>query len=161
MFYTCLSFCPRGGSVPVHAGIHHPGRHPRADTTPWADNPPALVHSGIHPLPNACWDTHGYCCGRYTSYWNAFLFYNNVLSGKIWKNSICYSFFLRIPNCIRSNVLLNRVFFLIEFNGIYRIYRIYRILFFSKFENENYCNLQIPYNPWNLKNNFLSNFEND
>ena len=50
-FYTCLSFCPqgRGVSTPVHAGIHTPlGRHPP---------PPA----------------DGYCCGRYASYWNAFL----------------------------------------------------------------------------------------
>ena len=56
---------------PVHAGIH--------------TFTPCPVHSGIHiplpsacwdtpPLPSACWDTHGYCCGRYASYWNAFLF---------------------------------------------------------------------------------------
>ena len=43
------------GSVSVHAGIH----------TPWADTP-------LQTPP--CWDRHGYCCGRYASYWNAFLF---------------------------------------------------------------------------------------
>ena len=50
----CQSFCSQGG-VPasVYAGIHPPGRHPPADTPPPAD---------------------GYCCGRYASYWNAFLF---------------------------------------------------------------------------------------
>ena len=50
MFYTCLSFCPRGGgSAWVHAGIHPlgrypPGRHPQADT--FLSRPPL----GIHPL---------------------------------------------------------------------------------------------------------------
>ena len=32
-----------------------------------------------HPLPSACpvhaGPVHGYCCGRYASYWNAFLFF--------------------------------------------------------------------------------------
>ena len=71
---VCQSFCLQGGCLPQF--IHH---------HPWADTPPAQcmlgytpypVHAGIHPLPSACWDTHGYCCGRYTFYWNAFLFLN-------------------------------------------------------------------------------------
>ena len=54
-FYTCLSFWSRGGSVPVHVGIHPPGADPPQEQTfpPGAD---------------------GYCCGRYAYYWNAFLF---------------------------------------------------------------------------------------
>ena len=53
-FYTCLSFCPRGVSAPVHAGIHtlpgqtlttgqtSPplGRHPRQTAT---------TADGVHP----------------------------------------------------------------------------------------------------------------
>ena len=35
-----------------------PNGHPRADTPAWADNTP---------------QADGYCCGRYASYWNAFL----------------------------------------------------------------------------------------
>ena len=143
--YTCLSFCPRGGTVCLSAcwDTHIPGRrppgqtpqadtplgrpsgktppwpdtplgrHPKADTplgrhplgrhplsrhppgqtppwpdTPWADTPgqtpPCPVHARIHtPLaqcilgytvPSTCWDRHGYCCGWYASYWNAFFF---------------------------------------------------------------------------------------
>ena len=70
-------------------GRQPPGRHP----TSWADTPPCPVYAGIHrpaqcmhgythpaqcmlgytPLPSACWHRHGYCWGRYASYWNAFL----------------------------------------------------------------------------------------
>ena len=45
---VCQSFCSGGVSGPVHAGIRHP--------------------TGRHPPPK-----DGYCCGRYASYWNAFL----------------------------------------------------------------------------------------
>ena len=53
--------------------------------TPLARHPPSSACLDTHPLPSAfwdqppptlpsaCWDTHGYCCRRYTSYWNAFL----------------------------------------------------------------------------------------
>ena len=76
----------------MHAGIHTPpgqtslGRHPPG-RHPWADTPPrqtplCQVHAGIHtPLPSACWDRHGYCCGRYASYWNAFLFSSGSWEG--------------------------------------------------------------------------------
>ena len=81
-----------GVSAPVHAGIHIPlGRHPPGRHPPpaqcmlgYTPPPPAQcilgytspcpVHAGIHPLPSACWDIHGYCCGQYAPYWNAFLF---------------------------------------------------------------------------------------
>ena len=65
------SFCPRGVSASVHAGIHPPnkqppGQTPLGQTPPWADTPypvhagihtPCPVYAGIHPLPSACWDT--------------------------------------------------------------------------------------------------------
>ena len=50
--------------------------------TPWADTPLAQCMLGYTPpahymlgytLPSACWDRHGYCCGRSASHWNAFL----------------------------------------------------------------------------------------
>ena len=79
---VCLSAC---WDTPT-LGRHHPlgrhlplGRHPpRADTPlPSAccdTHTPAKCMLGYTPLPSACWDRHGYCCGRYASYWNAFLF---------------------------------------------------------------------------------------
>ena len=51
-FYTCLSFCPQSG------GVSAPGM-------------------GGCLLPGGCLvetPHDGYCCGRYASYWNAFLF---------------------------------------------------------------------------------------
>ena len=55
-FYMCLS---TEGSDPVHAGILS---HPRSRHT--------LPPPSRHPLSPA----DGYCCRRYTSYWNEFLF---------------------------------------------------------------------------------------
>ena len=93
-FYTCLSFCSQWGSASVHAGIppgprtpprdqaHPPeqtppgSRHlppgadiPRADNPPGSRHPPPLSSREQTPPPR-----NGYCCGRYASYWNAFLF---------------------------------------------------------------------------------------
>ena len=48
------------GSAPVHAGIH-----PQAATP--------LLPRSRHPP-----GTDGYCCGRYASYWNAFLFHKRL-----------------------------------------------------------------------------------
>ena len=63
-----------GGSASVHAGIVHPrsrhpirSRHPPEQTPPGADTPPVADT----PPPE---QADGYCCGRYASYWNAFLF---------------------------------------------------------------------------------------
>ena len=67
-FYTCLSFCPRGGGVclsacwdthtpwadtplAVHAGIHPPGQTPPGQTPPWQ-----CMLGYIPPLPSVCWD---------------------------------------------------------------------------------------------------------
>ena len=71
---------------PVHAGIHTPLPSACWDTHPLSsacwDTPPAQCMLGYTPpaqcmlgytVPSACWDRHGYCCGQYTSYWNAFL----------------------------------------------------------------------------------------
>ena len=71
-----------------HRGVYssmHGGRH-----TPWADSPWANTPLQTPHLPSACWDTHphcpvhgwntcppppgGYCCRRYASIWNAFLY---------------------------------------------------------------------------------------
>ena len=46
-FYTCLSFCPQGGSASVHAGIPPPEQKPPREQTPppgadtpWEQTPP-------------------------------------------------------------------------------------------------------------------------
>ena len=63
---VCLS--TGGGSAPLHAGIHPPGRHhpgqtpPQPDTPPPGQTPPCPVHAGIQSTS-----------GRYASYWNAIL----------------------------------------------------------------------------------------
>ena len=49
---------PHGQTSPHWADTPLPGRHSPGQTPPLADTPPA----------------DGYCCGRYASYWNAFLF---------------------------------------------------------------------------------------
>ena len=55
----------RGLSAPVHAGIHHsPGQTPPGPTPHPADTPRQATPT-----------EDGYCCGRYASYWNAFLLY--------------------------------------------------------------------------------------
>ena len=58
----------------VHRGRVYPSMPPR-QTPPWADTSPADT-SWADPLPSACWDTppSSHFCGRYASYWNAFLF---------------------------------------------------------------------------------------
>ena len=63
-FHRCLSVHGGGGPAPLHAGIHNLpladttllGRHPLAQTPPWA------VHAGIR---STSW--------RYASLWNTFL----------------------------------------------------------------------------------------
>ena len=64
-----------------------------ADTPPWADTPPGRHLPGqTLPPPN------GYCCGWYTSYWNAFLFHTRlsvysgrvyVAGGHVWQGGAC------------------------------------------------------------------------
>ena len=75
--------CPRGVSASVHAGIPPPRR---ADTPLGADTPPEQtpLQEQTPPIPTGE-DTpqgadtpssprDGHCCGRYASYWNAFLY---------------------------------------------------------------------------------------
>ena len=88
-FYTCLSFCPPGGggagvSAPVGSPDPHLGglqAHPRGGLQ-------THTRGGVsRPTPGGCIPActeaapppYGYCCGRYTSYWNAFLF--NYVNG--------------------------------------------------------------------------------
>ena len=62
--FTPVCYSVRGGrgvSAPVHAEIQPLGRHP-----PRADPPRQTPPSRHRPAD-------GYCCGRYASYWNAFL----------------------------------------------------------------------------------------
>ena len=60
-FYTCLSFCSRGGRLPqCMLGYHPPDQAP-----PWEQTPPRSRHHS---------PGDGYCCGRFASYWNAYLF---------------------------------------------------------------------------------------
>ena len=101
--HLSVSHSIHGGvsSASVYAGIHTSlGRHPPEQTPPWAETPPGLTPPGQtppgrHPLPSACWDTHpllpsacwdrhDHYCGRYGSYWNAFLF--GQKSALNWKN---------------------------------------------------------------------------
>ena len=61
VMFLHLCVCPQGGgSASVHAGYHPTSQEqapPRAGTLPGNRHPQA----------------DGYCCGRYASYWNAFL----------------------------------------------------------------------------------------
>ena len=56
-----------------------PGRHPPGQTQPpradpqWADTPPWANSTLAVPLWQTSSPPDGYCCGWYTSYWNAFL----------------------------------------------------------------------------------------
>ena len=69
-FYRCLSVHRGVGCLPqCMLGYHPPG----ADTPPpRADTPreQTLPHPGADTPP----PRYGHCCGRYASYWNAFLF---------------------------------------------------------------------------------------
>ena len=92
------------GRQPLPLGRY---KNPSPFPSPWADTP-CPVHAGIQtplpsacwdtqtPLPSACWDRYDYC-GRYASYWKAFLFLmqtSNSMSAAFWKNvfQLCESF---------------------------------------------------------------------
>ena len=90
----CLPQCMLG-----HTHTPSLARHPPGQTTPQTDNP---LHSacwdtptvqcmlGYTPLHSACWDRHGYYCGRYASYWNAFLFWFNFMNNMPNIQYVCY-----------------------------------------------------------------------
>ena len=82
----CCVFTPVCHSVHGgHAGIHTPQADipaPWTDTpTPWADIPPPARHPNGQtlPCPLHAW-IHMVTCGRYTSYWNAFLFRDGFMA---------------------------------------------------------------------------------
>ena len=73
---VCQEFCPQGGvcQTPPVLGRHPPRQTRQTPPTPlWADTPLGRHPLGIH-LPPA----DSYCSGRYTSYWNAFLFCQKI-----------------------------------------------------------------------------------
>ena len=73
-FYTCLSV-HRVGSASVHAGITLPRRrHPPPSRHPPSRHPPGPDWKQAHSPPPA----DGYGCGQYASYWNAFLFFDEI-----------------------------------------------------------------------------------
>ena len=63
VMFLQVSVCPQGVGVSasMHGGIHTP--------SPGADIPPEQIP------PGADSPRDGHCCGRYASYWNAFLFH--------------------------------------------------------------------------------------
>ena len=77
-----LGYTPLADTPPL--GRHPPGRHPLGRHPPpsacW-DTPPAQCILGYTLLSSVCWDRHGYCCGRYASYRNAFLSLKGFYSG--------------------------------------------------------------------------------
>ena len=66
----CLSQCMLGYTHTPLLGRQTPHL---ADPCRLGGRPPARCVLG-YTVPSACWDRHGYCCGWYASYWNAFLF---------------------------------------------------------------------------------------
>ena len=99
--YLFTPFCLStggGGSASVYAGIPPPPeqtpqtsppetRHPPWEGAPPPEQAPLVANSplwnspppGAAPPPPA----DGYCCGRYASYWNAFLFKVNLHLGNV------------------------------------------------------------------------------
>ena len=89
-FYTSLSVIlfMGGGSASVHAGIpprdqahpHWSRQQPPRPGTPGTRHPPLGADTPQDQAPPPPAD--GYCCGRYTSYWNVFLF--SMVFGREW-----------------------------------------------------------------------------
>ena len=74
VMFLQASVCPQGGvSISVHARIPLPpgADIPQEQTPPPEQTPPRSRHPrSRHPPPP---QRDGHCCGRYASYWNAFL----------------------------------------------------------------------------------------
>ena len=99
-FYTCLSV--HRGSASVQ-GYHPPEQTLRlgADTTPpptvgtfpGADLPPEQAPPWKQTPDTRHPPADGYCCGRYASYWNAFLYmFKNLMKVQKNRNSLLYNF---------------------------------------------------------------------
>ena len=94
----------RGGLPQCKLGYHTPGtRHPPgAGTPPWSrhppdQTPPVPAPLGPAPLGADPPSGDGYCCGRYASYWNAFLFYLLIFQHNSMSQLLCTGFI-----CINS-----------------------------------------------------------
>ena len=84
---VCHSVHRGVGSAQVHAGMHTPQEQiPQDQTSPWEQTPALGADSPLGADPLAA---GGYCCRRYASHWNAFLF----LQSK-YKQVKCYPEFI-------------------------------------------------------------------
>ena len=71
---------PRGISRPIPRGVSRPSPRRVSRPSPRGISRPTprgdcVSQHGLRQTP-----PDGYCCGRYVSYWNAFLFLNNLLT---------------------------------------------------------------------------------
>ena len=100
----CMLGCnPPEPGTPPPGSRHPPHQHPLEQTPPRTRHPPDQAPT----LP-----ADGYCCGRYASYWNAFLFQTVICFGdiisvqvftfKLWV--FMNSFLFLMPWCPRSDV---------------------------------------------------------
>ena len=65
----------RGGPASMHTGIPHPqSRHPPDQAPPRSRHPPDQAPPRADTPRTRAPPVDGYCCRRYASYWNAFLF---------------------------------------------------------------------------------------
>ena len=76
---VCQEFCPRGGGGGWVRGVHGPGGCMVPGVCmvpggPWSRGGLVLGVHGPVGVPGGP-PPDGYCCGRYVSYWNAFLFF--------------------------------------------------------------------------------------
>ena len=107
VMFLHLSFCSRGGVVCLSACWDTPP--PGADTpslweqtSPQEQTPPGSRHppGADNPPP-----TDSYCCRRYASYWNAFLF-REVESQATTKSNFPYKWGMGLCNSIRDGIHL-------------------------------------------------------
>ena len=105
---VCDSVHMGGGSASVHAGILPPRRrHPSCSR----HTPPQQTPHGAGTPSGADTPVDDYCCGRYTSYWNAFLclfcFFKKrkfVVWNTCYMLSLVHEHFTK--QCVVSNVKL-------------------------------------------------------
>ena len=87
MFLQVSVILLTGGSASVHPGIHPPAkdtplpRRPVCQGDPPPRRPP---HQGRQAPPARPTPKGDYCCGRYASYWNAFLFVDILIKVIGW-----------------------------------------------------------------------------
>ena len=71
VMFLQASVCPQGvgGGGVCPRSRHPPSRHPLGADSPWNRHPPGADTPPEQTPP----PRYGHCCGRYASYWNAFL----------------------------------------------------------------------------------------